>query len=284
MGQSPVIIVVMRSFLAAALTFAIVPAQAGPVASALDAGYRQMYNLDFGGAHRTFASWKKAHPDDPLGPVSDAAAYLFAELDRLSVLQGEFFADDSTFLKPKRLSPDPMAKAAFLLEIEGAERSAKAVLARSPRDANARFAAILALGLRSDYLGLIEKSYVTSLSSMKASRLAAETLLSIDGSYYDAYLAIGVENYMLSLKPAPIRWLLRLGGAATDRDEGVKQLRITAEKGYYLKPFARLLMAVAALRDKDIATARGILQSLSKEYPGNRLYSEELAKLKVKLK
>ena len=50
----------------------------------LDEGYRHMYNLRFGDAHRVFQQWEAAHPDDPMGPVSDAAAYLFSEFDRLA--------------------------------------------------------------------------------------------------------------------------------------------------------------------------------------------------------
>ena len=45
--------------------------------NALDPGYREMYSLDFGGAHAEIAGWIQAHPEDPLGPASDAAAYLF---------------------------------------------------------------------------------------------------------------------------------------------------------------------------------------------------------------
>jgi hypothetical protein len=40
-------------------------------------------------------------------------------------------------------------------------------------------------------------------------------------------------------------------GAQTDKSEGLQRLRLTADKGRYLAPFARLLLAVAALRDKD---------------------------------
>ncbi len=71
-----------------------------------------MYNLDFEGAHRTFAQWQQQHPEDPLGPVSDAAAYLFGEFDRLHILQSQFFIDDSSFRgmtkpdrRPRRTSP-----------------------------------------------------------------------------------------------------------------------------------------------------------------------------------
>src|SRR5438067_4661006 len=60
----------------------------------LEAGYRQMYNFNLPGAHATFRKWEQLHPDDPMGPASDAAAYLFSELDRLHILESDFFADD----------------------------------------------------------------------------------------------------------------------------------------------------------------------------------------------
>jgi len=60
----------------------------------LDQGYRQMYNLQFAEAHQTFHQWQGLHPDDPMGPASDAAAYLFSEFDRLHILQSEFFVHD----------------------------------------------------------------------------------------------------------------------------------------------------------------------------------------------
>jgi hypothetical protein len=80
---------------------------------------------------------------------------------------------------------------------------------------------------------------------------------------------------MLSVKPAPIRWILRLGGGETDRRLGLEKLQITAEKGHYLKPFARLLLAVAALREHDTGRARDILEELAKEFPHNPLYVQE---------
>jgi hypothetical protein len=46
-----------------------------------------------------------------------------------------------------------------------------------------------------------------------------------------------------------------------------------------LNPYARLLLAVAALRQKDVPQAREILASLSREFPHNRLYAQELAGL-----
>jgi hypothetical protein len=44
-------------------------------------------------------------------------------------------------------------------------------------------------------------------------------------------------------------------------------------------PWARVLLALAALRDKIQARARELLQELNQEFPNNQLYRKELARL-----
>jgi hypothetical protein len=247
--------------------------------SGLNAGFDQMYNLDFSGAHQTFARWEETHPDDPMGPVSNAAAYLFAEFDRLKILEFDLFTENEKFEKRPKLSPDASTKAAFDNELAKSNQIANRELAAKPQDSHALLALVMANGLRGDYTAMIEKKNFAGLSYMKNSRAMAEKLLQADPTCYDAYLAVGVENYLLSLSAAPIRWVLRMGGAQTDREEGLRKLRLTATKGNYLAPYARLLLAVAALRDKDRDTARELLDGLSREFPQNDLYRKELSRI-----
>jgi hypothetical protein len=266
-------------FLAITLFLAFLPG-AQAEATLLDQGYRQMYNLQFDQAHRSFQDWEQLHPEDPLGFVSDAAAYLFSEFDRLQILQAELFANNRTFLSRQTSGMDPRVKEKFDSALDKGRQLADRTLDLAPQDQNAMLAAILGLGLHADYLALIEKRYLTSLSEMKSARMLAEKLLASDPKCYDAYLAIGVENYLLSLKPAPIRWALRIDGAETDKQEGIAKLGVTAEKGRYLLPYARLLLAFAALRDKDSSRASELLRELAAEFPRNTLYAQELARLK----
>ena len=245
----------------------------------LDDGYRDMYNLEFAQAHQVFQQWEKLHPEDPLGPVSDAAAYLFNEFDRLHVLELELFVDDSHFEHRGKVAADPGTRQAFEGALARGEQIAQRLLARDAGNPDALFATALLQGLRGDYLALIEKRDSTALGHMKSGRAIAEKLIAAHPTYYDAYLAVGVENYLLSLRPAPVRWLLRITGAQTDRTAGLEMLRITAEKGHYLLPYARLLLAVAAARDGDRARARDLLGGLAREFPHNHLYVTELAKL-----
>lgn len=264
----------------AILLLAPLVAIAGDAASPLDSGYDAMYNLQFDRAHELFQGWEKLHPDDPMGPVSDAAAYLFDEFNRLHVLEMDLFTDDRRFESRKLPAPDPKLKQAFEAQLDHAKQLSDAALKRNPNDANALFAATMSFGLRGDYLAMVEKKDLQGLSYMKQGRALAERLIVADPACYDAYLAVGVENYLLSLKPAPVRWFLRLGGAQTDKQMGLQKLSITAEKGRYLRSYARLLLAVAALRDHDTRNARALLAGLAQQYPMNPLYGEELARVR----
>jgi hypothetical protein len=245
----------------------------------IDRGFRQMYNLNFDEAHQTFAQWERDHPTDPIGPVSNAAAYLFAEFDRLNILHSEFFVENSMFHRRPKVTPDAAVRQAFDQELDKSAGLSDKILVQTPDDPDALFAKILTLGLRADYEALIERREFDAMKVIKSSRATAEHLLMIQPNYYDAYLAVGVENYLFSLKAAPMRWILQAGGAQTDHDRGVEDLRLTAEKGRYLNPYARLLLAVAALRDKDVPKARDLLAALAREFPHNRLYAQELAQL-----
>jgi hypothetical protein len=246
----------------------------------LDRGYHEMYNLQFEEAHQTFAEFERTNPKNALGPVSDAAAYLFSEFDRMHILQSQFFVSNTGFLNFHRAPADPKVKHLFDAALDQTKTLAQAALAKSPDDVDAMFAIALQSGLKADYLALIEKSNLAALSEIKNGRLAAEKLLASHPDYYDAYIAAGVENYLLSLKPAPVRWLLNLGGAQSDKSAGIHDLEIVAQKGHYLLPYAKLLLAIAAIRDNDLAKAHNLLNWLSDHFPKNTLYQQELKKLK----
>lgn len=247
----------------------------GAETTLLDNGYRQMYNSQFDQAHQTFSEWHRLHPNDSIAFVSDAAAYLFSEFERLHLLQLEFFVHDNHFYIDRKPVPDPLSKQKF----ESALNHAAELSAREPQDPNAIFATVLCHGLRSNYLALIEKHYTASFREIKVARTLAEQLLAQHPEYYDAWIVIGLENYILSLKSAPVRWLLRLSGGETKEALGIEKLRLAAEKGHYLAPFARLLLAVVALRDHNTDGARDLLEGLAHEFPNNSLYSQELVLL-----
>lgn len=246
-------------------------------ASPLDSGYRDMYNLQFVDAHLQFQQWTSEHPEDPMGPVSDAAAYLFGEFERLHVIDVQLFANQDRFDSRSRLTPDPAVRKSFDDRLTQADHLADAALQHNPKDSRALYVKTLVCGMRSDYALMIDRSDLNALNYSKQASAWSRQALSANPTLYDAYLASGVENYMLSLKWAPLRWFLNLTGAGTSREEGIRLLKLTATQGHYLAPFARMMLAVAALRENHPQEARNILIDLKKEFPNNALYDRELA-------
>lgn len=245
--------------------------------SPLDDGYRDMYNLRFNDAHVKFEHWMTDHPEDPMGPVSDAAASLFSEFERLHIIDVQLFANQDRFDSRGKLTPDPNVRKAFEDRLNQASTVADAALKRNGQDARALYVKTLISGMRSDYALMIDKKDVAALNYSKEASAYSKQALAANPHMYDAYLASGVENYMLSLKFAPIRWLLSMTGAQTSRSEGIRLLELTASQGHYLAPFARMMLAVAALRENNPQEARSILIALKKEFPSNVLYDRQLA-------
>ncbi len=255
------------------------PADTLPPPDSLDVGYRQMYRLDFERALGVFATWQRLHPTDPLGPASEAAGTLFSELNRLGILEAQFFVEDESFLGRKGLRPDPDARARFDAALRRSEGLARARLATDARDTDALFALTLDSGLQADYLSLIENRNVAALGPTRRATEWAQKLLAVAPDYGDAYLATGLSKYLIGSSSAPVRWILSLGGFSADKHQGIRELEWTAQSGRYLAPFARLLLAVAYLREKDNPRARQMLVELRDEFPENPLYSREIARI-----
>jgi len=257
------------------------PAESSGLAPAisLDAGFRLLYDLDFGQAHKVFSAWEQVHPEDPLGPVSDAAGLLFSEFDRLGVLESQFYASDGAFAARKQLTPDPTVRDRFEAALDLAENRAHARLSRNPKDRDALFALTLAAGLRGDYAALIEKRNLVALHYKKEASMWAGQLLAVDPTCYDAHLATGFTKYIVGSMSLPMRWILRLGGVQGDKEAGIAELKITAQHGRYLAPMARIMLAIADVRDKNYSGAREILTALHQEFPKNPLFPREMARL-----
>ena len=251
------------------------------VGTALDQGFHDLYNLNFDVAQKDFAAWEAQHPDDPMGPVSQAAGWLFSEFNRLGVLEAQFYENDNAFERRAKVSPDPGVRVRFRACLGRASNLAHVRLAKDRKDKDALFALTLSAGLEADSAALIEKRNLASLHSAKEASVWAQQLLAVCPDCYDALLATGFSKYIIGSMAAPVRWILRLGGLPGDKQSGIADLQLTAQRGHYLAPFARILLAIAFVRDKDKRRSLQMLDGLRTEFPGNTLFPREIARLEA---
>jgi hypothetical protein len=137
----------------------------------------------------------------------------------------------------------------------------------------------LSLGMEADYAALIDKRRLESLGLIRDADTWAKRLLAADANAADAYLTLGTANYIVGSLPALKRLILHFKGISGDKASGITQLEIAAARGRYLRPFAKIMLALAALREHKIALARVELAELVAEFPQNSLFVDELVKL-----
>lgn len=245
----------------------------------LDAGFRLLYELKPAEARTHFAARQKSHPEDPLGSAAEAASYLFEECYRQGILTSEFFLDDDRFMGKIPVKPDAALRKAFFAASKRAQDLAQLRLKTNPDDANSLFAMTLSVGMQADYASLIDKKQLDSLRMIREAGKFAKRLLAVLPEGADAYLTLGTANYIIGSLPGGKRFFLRFAGIRGNKLLGIKQIEIAAAGGRYLRPFAKILLALAALREKKPDVARVQLTELVAEFPQNPLFAAELAKL-----
>lgn len=245
----------------------------------LDAGFHLLYELKPEEARAKFAAWQASHPEDPLGSAAEAASYLFEECYRQDVLTSEYFLDNKRFLGKIAIKPDPQLRDAFFAAELRSRDLAGLQLEADPDDVNALFVMTLSFGMQADYAALIEKEQIESLAMIREADKFAKRLLAINPDAADAYLTLGAANYIIGSLPWFKRAFLRFKGIKGNKRRGIEQLEIAAARGRYLRPFAKIILAMAALREKRFALARTQLLELVAEFPQNPLFVSELAKL-----
>ena len=255
------------------------PAFGAAGVATIDAAVQQMYNFDFQASHEILNQCIAAHPQDPLPYAFRAAADLFYEMDRLGILESEFLVDDKRITAKKKLHPDPAVRAQFYEALDDTASRAEAALRANPDDRSALFAMCIGQGVAMDYMALVEKRQFSSLSPARRSNSYAQRLLKLDPKYYDAYLTTGFSEYILGSLPFIIRWFVHFDNVSGSKERGVEDVRLVAREGHYFKPFAKILLGIADLREKKPQEARDLLVDLAHDYPDNPLFRKELAKV-----
>jgi hypothetical protein len=249
----------------------------------VEGAFHHLYSFDFPAAHRTLDTLLAERPSDPFAHALRAVTYLFSELDRMRILEAEFFQDDRRMKEAKKLKPDPEVREKLFAALDRAEALAEERLAKNPEDTYALFAMCAAKGVRVDYTGLVEKKLLGTVSLARESNDYALRLLAVEPRFYDAHLTVGFSEYLLGSLPFFVRWFVKFDGVEGKKENAFAKMELTAKNGIYLGPFARLLLAVFHLREKEYDRCREILAGLYSEYPRNPLIRRELAKLEQQL-
>ena len=244
----------------------------------LEKGYRLMYEQKFPEARQVFQEWAAQNPTEPFGQVSIGASYLFEEFYLQQVLTSDYFLNDKRFLGGITGTPDPGRMKGFGEATAKARTLALQRLKQHPHDPEALFVLALSAGMQSDADSMLMKKHYDALKQLKEANSNAELLLKEHPDVYDIYVAPGIAYYVIGSLSSSARFVLWFGGIHGDKQLGMSQVQKTADNGNYLKPFAQILLALSARREKQDVLAQKNLKELTEEFPGNSVYEAEYAK------
>src|SRR6266849_4325809 len=189
--------------------------------SELTAGFDLLYEQKFVEAREVFASWQSRNPDQPFAEVAIAASYHFEELSRQGVLTSDFFLNEKKFLRGIDGKPDPERMTRFREALAQARQLARERQKIDPKDGEALFALTLAAGMESNEESILQKRHLAALRRTKEANEYAKRLLAQNPEATDAYVALGMANYIIgSLGPAS-RFTLWFGGIHGDKKLGM---------------------------------------------------------------
>jgi hypothetical protein len=241
-------------------------------------GYQLLYEQKFPEARAVFVEWAAKNPTEPFGQLSIAASYLFEEFYLQHVLTSDYFLDDKRFLGGITGTPNPDRIKSFEEATAKARALAAVRLKQNKHDPEGLYAITLCAGMQADADSMLLKKHYDGLKHLKEANANAELLLADHPDAYDVYVAPGIAYYVIGSLSGSARFILWFGGVHGDKALGMSKVEKTADDGNYLKPFAQILLALSARREKKNDLAVKNLKELTEEFPGNWVYETEYAK------
>lgn len=240
------------------LVSSIVPAQQqyffyndGTADALIRHGLETSYNLEYSAASRDWDELIRRYPEHPAGYVYKAALLWWqATEDRGNKdLHAQFESSTKTALD-----------------------KGLAWIRKNPRDKIGLAYLASAYGDASRFDVTVTRSYLSALRNGKKGFKYIEKAHEIDPNFYDAYIGLGSYNYFTGALPGvikPFAWLL---GARGDKNEGLRQLLLAAERGEYARTEAKIVLLSVYITEKRWMDYEQLLESLMKQYPLNHVF------------
>jgi len=243
------------------------------------AGFAHIYNLDYEEARQAFTALEKEYPQHPAPPLYLACIVWLEEMLRRQDLSLNRFLYPSYFSgKTDQVMP-PRERDAFFTNLRRCEALANTILQKNRRDKDGRYFLGTAYGLRSSFAITIDHSLPTAFSNGTKAYSAMRQLTEEDPNYYDAYLTVGIYEYIVGSIPWYLKWMAFMVGARGNKQDGMRHLSLASEKGQYVRVEAQVVQMVLDVREHRYSEALEIARDLDRRFPRSFLFPLNVAQI-----
>lgn len=243
-------------------------------------GFDAVYNLDYPGACERFLQMTKLASGHPAGYVYLANTLWLEGLFQLRRLSTSVYTGGSFYSQEKDEDKvDPKRDREFNELIRQALTAARARLLKNPKDVEALYYQAAALGIRAAYGTSLKRSFVRSMGDANDSIKIQRQVIKLDPNYVDAYLSIGLYEYIIDSLPFGWRLLARFAGLRGSKSKGIEHLELVTRSGKYAADDARVILLGVYTKEKQPDRALEIISYMAKQYPRNYLFGVERASM-----
>jgi tetratricopeptide (TPR) repeat protein len=243
-------------------------------------GFSAVYNIDYKTARERFLQMTKLAPDHPAGYVYLAnnlwleTLYQSRRLTTSVYTGGSFYAQDKD-----EDTVDPKRDRDFNDYVRQALAAGRARLVKNSKDVEALYYNASALGIRAAYGTSVKRSFTRAIGDANESIKIQRQVIKLDPEYYDAYLSIGLYEYVIDSLPGALKFLARLAGLKGSKQKGIEHLEIVTRQGKYTADDARVVLLGIYSKENQLDRALEIISHMVKQYPRNYLFGVERASM-----
>ena len=240
-----------------------ISAQTSDFDSRVSQGIKQIYNIKFTEAEKTFRSVMADYPQHPAG------RFFIAMIDWWKIL-----------LDPDNESYDEI----FFQKLEDVIYQCDQLLDKNPKDVEALFFKGGSIGFRGR-LRAFRESWLKAADDGREALPIVEEAASLDPNNMDVQLGFGIYNYYASVIPNeyPMIKPLMIFFPNGDKEKGIQQLKNTATNGKFAKYEARyFLMTLYYHYESNSILAEEYSKLLQEDFPDNPVFEKWRGRIAVR--
>jgi tetratricopeptide (TPR) repeat protein len=247
-------------------------------------GNDAVYNLEYKTARDIFTRMTRVAPEHPAGYVYLANNLWLETLNARRRLSTSVYTGESFYLQGSNDDKvDAKRDREFNDLIRQAVSAAGARLVKNPGDVEALYYQASALGLRAAYSTSVKRSFRRAIGDANDSVKIQRQVIKLDPEYIDAYLSIGLYEYVIDSLPLGWKFLARLAGIKGSKKNGIEHLELVTRRGKYGVDDARVVLIGLYSKQKQPEKSVELITQLAIRYPRNYLFGVERAGMLYRL-
>jgi len=246
-----------------------------PLRVALD----HFYNLEYDSADKEFTEWLKEHPGDLRALNYLAAVILQRELLRRELLEAQVYGKGGEVYEGDKQTLSPELRRELLGVLEKAEGLADDRLSKNRRDVEALYWAGVSHVTRALVNLTLLKARMDALGEAKKARKLHAQVLSLDPNFTDAYLVLGMYDYIVGSLPWYMKVVASLVGYSGSKTRGIAEVERVSKQGNWAREDAKSYLGILYYREQRYPEALAVLRALAQSYPRNYVVQQEIARV-----